>query len=506
MQTQHYIAGTWRESLQRGRIAIHNPSDETLIAEVAFGDASDVDAAVAAAAAAQPAWFAAGGARRGAALRRIAEGVRAGEDALVRLQSLNNGKPLAEARLDVADVIACFEYYAGLAEAGDREGDAAVPLPDPNFEARVRREPYGVVGLIVPWNFPMVTTAWKMAPALAAGNAVVLKPSEVTPLPELAFAQVVHEAGLPSGVFNLVVGDGAGVGAPLVAHPLVRKLSFTGSNPVGTRIMQSAAETIKGVSLELGGKSALVVFDDADLDAACELVLGGAFMNAGQMCSATSRVLLQAGIADALTAKLVERARSMRVGDPMAEGTEVGPLASRAQLERVQRYLAVAEGEGLQRLCGGERVGSLGHFLQPTIYADVPASSRLWREEIFGPVMCLRRFKDEAEAIALANDSDFGLVATVVTKDAARAARVADAIEAGLVWINMPQLIFPQTAWGGMKRSSIGRELGPWGMSAFQQLKHVVTPRGTDAPTGPAAPAPRGGAQQPWDGPAPVAA
>ena len=479
MRTQHYINGLWCDSADGRRLAVVNPFDESLLAEVALGSAAEVDAAVRAAASAQPTWARLGGAARAQALRRIAQGVGAAEEDLALLQSRNNGKPLAEARMDVADVVACFVYYAELTEAAALAGDAAVPLPDANFVARVRREAMGVVGLIVPWNFPMVTCAWKVAPALAAGNAVVLKPSEVTPLPELALAQIIHQAGLPAGVFNVVVGDGVGVGAPLVAHALVRKVSFTGSNAVGTRIMQSAAEGIKGVSLELGGKSAIVVFDDADLDEATDLVFGGAFMNAGQMCSATSRVLLQQGIAAALTQRLVARARALRIGDPLEEGaeaTEMGPLASHAQLQRVMEYLQVAQDEGLTHLCGGERVGTQGFFVRPAIFADVPRSSRLWREEIFGPVACLCTFSDEDEAIAMANDSDYGLVATVVTRDAKRAARVANAIEAGLVWIDMPQIVFPQAAWGGMKRSSLGRELGPWGLAAFQQIKHIVQP------------------------------
>jgi betaine-aldehyde dehydrogenase len=473
MRVLHYIDGQWRDSADGQRLPVLNPSDETVLAEVALGGPGEVGAAVAAAAAAQPAWARLEGVARARVLRRVADGLRAGEAQLVRLQSLNSGKPLAEARMDVADAAACFEYYAALAEGG---GDTHVPLPTADYLARVRREPYGVVGLIVPWNFPMVTTAWKVAPALAAGNAVVLKPSEVTPLPELALAQIIDDAGVPAGVFNAVVGTGAGVGAALVAHPQVRKISFTGSNAVGTRIMQSAAETIKGLSLELGGKSAILVFDDADLDAACELVVSGAFMNAGQMCSATSRLLVHAPVAEALTRRVVARAKALRIGDPLAETTEMGPLASRAQLDRVLGHIGTASAEGLPRLCGGARVGDRGFYVQATVYADVPASSRLWREEVFGPVLAIQPFADEADAIARANDSEFGLVATVVTRDRQRANRVADAIEAGLVWIDMPQLIFPQTAWGGMKRSSLGRELGPWGLAAFQQIKHVVAP------------------------------
>jgi betaine-aldehyde dehydrogenase len=473
MRMQHYIDGQWRDSADGQRLPVLNPSSETVLAEVALGGPAEVDAAVAAAARAQPAWAGAGGGTRARALRRIAAALLANEAQLVRLQSLNNGKPIAEARMDVADAASCFEYYATLAE---KNGDSSVLLPTADYVARVRREPYGVVGLIVPWNFPMVTSAWKVAPALAAGNAVVLKPSEVTPLPELALAQIIHDAGVPAGVFNAVVGTGASVGAPLVAHPRVRKISFTGSNAVGTRIMQSAAETIKGVSLELGGKSAIVVFDDADLDAACELVVSGAFMNAGQMCSATSRLLVHAPIAAALTQRVAVRAQALRIGDPLAETTEMGPLASRAQLDRVLGYVATADAEGLRRLCGGARVGERGYYMQATVYADVPSASRLWREEIFGPVLTIQTFADEADAIARANDSEFGLVATVVTGNKERANRVADAIEAGLVWVDMPQLIFPQTAWGGVKRSSIGRELGPWGLAAFQQVKHVIAP------------------------------
>ena len=394
----------------------------------------------------------------------------------MHLQSSNNGKPLFEAAIDVDDVIATFEYYAALAEGLDAKQDSAVELPSDDFSARLRREPAGVVGLIVPWNFPMVTTAWKLAPALAAGCCVVLKPSEVTPLPEMELAAIIAEAGLPAGVFNLVCGTGLAVGAPLSADPRIAKISFTGSNAVGVQVMQRAAETVKGVSLELGGKSSLLVLADADLDLAVEVACGGGFFNAGQMCSATSRVLVADELAEEFLLRLKARTEAIRVADPFDPAVEMGALVNQAQYQRVLGHIDRGLSAGAKLICGGNRPADLprGYFLQPTIFTDVPLDSALWCEEIFGPVICVRRFACEAEAIALANDSQFGLVASIVTRNAEAADRVANALQAGLVWINAPQVIFPQTAWGGYKQSSIGRELGPWGLQAFQEIKHVI--------------------------------
>jgi betaine-aldehyde dehydrogenase len=421
-------------------------------------------------------WSKTTGAERGAILRKIAAGVQAGREQLMHLQSSNNGKPLFEAAIDVDDVIATFEYYAGLAEGLDAKQDSAVELPSDDFSARLRREPAGVVGLIVPWNFPMVTTAWKLAPALAAGCCVVLKPSEVTPLPELELASIIADAGLPVGVFNLVCGTGLAVGAPLSADPRIAKISFTGSNAVGVQVMQRAAETVKGVSLELGGKSSLLVLADADLDLAVEVACGGGFFNAGQMCSATSRVLVADELADEFLLRLKARAEAIRVADPFDPAVEMGALVNQAQYQRVLGHIDRGLSAGAKLICGGNRPADLprGYFLQPTIFTEVPLDSALWCEEIFGPVICVRSFATEAEAIALANDSQFGLVASVVTRNAEAADRVANALQAGLVWINAPQVIFPQTAWGGYKQSSIGRELGPWGLQAFQEIKHVI--------------------------------
>jgi betaine-aldehyde dehydrogenase len=469
-----YIDGHWLSGSEL--LSVINPATEAPLATVAGGDESSVEHAVQSAKSAFPAWSQTSGAERGALLRKIVSAVQGHRERLIELQSRNNGKPLFEAAIDVDDVIATFDYYAGLAEALDAKQDSAVPLPSDDFVARLRREPCGVVALIVPWNFPMVTTAWKLAPALAAGCCVVLKPSEVTPLPELELAEVIAQCGLPDGVFNLVCGTGLAVGAPLAAHPYVAKISFTGSNAVGVQVMQRAAETVKGVSLELGGKSSLLVLADADLDLAVELAMGGGFFNAGQMCSATSRVLVADELADAFLQKLKARAEAIRVADPFDPDVEMGALVNQAQYQRVVGHIARGIQVGARLVCGGERPADLprGYFLRPTVFTAVPLDSALWREEIFGPVLCVRSFATEAEAIALANDSEFGLVASVVSADADTADRVANALHAGLVWVNAPQVIFPQTAWGGYKQSSIGRELGPWGLQAFQEIKHVI--------------------------------
>nr|WP_180988134.1 aldehyde dehydrogenase family protein [Pseudomonas asplenii] len=469
-----YINGQW--SAGREHLRVINPATEALLTTVNGGDEQAVDQAVAAASEAFKSWSQTSGAERGAILRNIANGVRNGREHLMKLQSCNNGKPQFEAAIDVDDVIATFEYYAELAEGLDAQQDSNVPLPSDDFSARLRREPCGVVGLIVPWNFPMVTTAWKLAPALAAGCCVVLKPSEVTPLPELELAAIIAESGLPNGVFNLVCGTGLAVGAPLAADPRIGKISFTGSNAVGVQVMQRAAETVKGVSLELGGKSSLLVLADADLDLAVELACGGAFFNAGQMCSATSRVLVADELEEEFLRRLHKRAQAIRVADPFDAEVEMGALVNQAQYQRVLGHIDRGLSAGARLLCGGNRPADLprGYFLQPTVFTDVPLDSALWCEEIFGPVLCVRSFTTEAQAIALANDTSFGLVASVVTSDAAAADRVANALQAGMVWINAPQVIFPQAAWGGYKQSSIGRELGPWGLAAFQELKHVI--------------------------------
>ena len=472
------IDGNW----QRGNgpaIDIINPSTEDRILALAAVDAAQLDQAVAAAKRALPGWRETHPAERGAVLRRVATLVEQHRPRLEALQQLNSGKPALEASIDVGDVIATFNHYADRCESGEGLLPAAVKLPDQAYSAELQRVASGVAGLIVPWNFPMVTTSWKIAPALAAGVTVVLKPSEVTPLAEIALFEILHEAGLPAGVANLVYGAGP-VGAGIVAHRGISKISFTGSNATGQRIMQAAAERLQRVTLELGGKSALIVLDDADLKTAVDLAIPGAFFNAGQMCSATSRVLVASRLYGEFVERLAAAAKALHAAGPDDERGTIGPLVNRAQHDKVKGYIERGVAEGSKLASGGGRpknLGDKGFFLEPTVFTDLADGSPLWREEIFGPVVCVRPFDGDAAGVAAANDSDFGLVATVVSGDAAHGKKIADQLEVGVVWVNAPQVIFPETSWGGFKLSGVGRELGPWGLQSFQEIKHVVTAR-----------------------------
>ena len=473
-----FVNGAFRPASGGDRLSVVDPSTGEPFAEIACADAADVEVAVAAATAAFPSWARQAAAARAVFLRRIAEGLRGRADALAQLQMLNNGKPRAEAEVDVGDAVATFDYYATLAEGLDARQGEPVPMPDAAFAGKTRFEPVGPVGMIVPWNFPLVTSAWKIAPALAAGCTVVLKTSEFTPLVELAYGDIAQEAELPAGVLNLITGA-AEAGAALTRDRRLRKLSFTGSNLVGSKVMAAAAARCLPVSLELGGKSPIVVFADADLDHAVDCIAGGIFFNAGQMCSATSRLIVDASIAPALLGRLAARAKALPIGSPFTQGTKMGPITTRPQFEKMLRFLDQARADRLEPLAGGEGGSDAGgFFMQPSVYADVPTASFLWREEIFGPVLAVRSFRTEAEAVEMANDSDYGLVATVVSGDPGRAERVAARIDAGHVWINSLQVIYPNTAWGGFKASGIGRELGPWGLSAFLGVKHLTIATG----------------------------
>ena len=478
MYQQLFIDGQWVDPVTPAMLPVIDPATEEQIATVAAGSKQDVDLAVKAARAAFKQWRNTSGAERAVYIRAIAKAIRSREAELAALSSRNNGKPLFEAKLDIGDAIATYEYYATLAEQLDRRQNASVALGMEGFRSATRLDPAGVVGLIVPWNFPFVTTAWKVAPALAAGCTIVLKPSEITPLVELELGGIAQAVGLPKGVLNIVNGTGPQVGSALADHPGIDKISFTGSNRVGELVMQSAARQVKAVSLELGGKSPIVVFEDADLDSAIEWILGGIFFNCGQMCSATSRLLVHESIAQPLLARLKTATEAIKLGAAFDEGVTMGPLTSAAQRRTVESYIERGKSEGLHLLTGGKRPAGFerGYFLEPTIFVDVPTASSLWREEIFGPVLCVRTFATEAEAIDLANDSDFGLAATIVCRNPERADRVARSLDAGHIWVNTLQVVFPETSWGGFKRSGIGRELGPWGLDAYLEVKHITRP------------------------------
>ncbi|MDN6874840.1 aldehyde dehydrogenase family protein [Pseudomonas citronellolis] len=475
---QLYIDGQWLAPAKGGSFETFDPSDETLLARVAAATAEDVDAAVRAARRAfdEGPWPRMSGAGRAAVLRRIAEGIRGRQQELAELEVRDNGKPLPEALWDIGDTAGCFDFYAGLAEKLDASQEQEIALADERFSSVARKEPVGVAGAIIPWNFPMLMAAWKVAPALAAGCAMVLKPSELTPLTALHLAQIAHEAGLPAGVLNVVTGLGADAGAPLAEHPDVDKLAFTGSVPTGSRIMQAAARDIKNISLELGGKSPFVIFADSDIEAAVEWILFGIFWNQGEVCSATSRVLVQRALYEPLLARLAEEARKITIGNGLREGVLLGPLVNKAQYDKVLQAIARGQEEGARLVCGGERPAGLdkGYYVQPTVFADVPEDAWIWNEEIFGPVVCVRPFDSEDEAVRSANASRFGLGAAVMSRDLPRCERVARRFRAGIVWINCSQPTFSEAPWGGYKHSGIGRELGEWGLNNYLETKQIT--------------------------------
>lgn len=475
---QLFINGKWTAPVQGGSFDTHDPATEVAIAQVAAATAEDVDLAVQAARQAfdHGGWPELSGTARAGYLRRIASLIRDKQQMLAELEVRDNGKPLSEALWDIGDTAYCFDFYADLAEKLDEQQEKPVALSDDRFSSVARREPVGVCGAIIPWNFPMLMAAWKVAPALAAGCTMVLKPSEVTPLTALQLADIAREAELPPGVLNVITGFGADAGSPLTNHPEVDKLAFTGSVPTGRKIMQAAATEIKNISLELGGKSAFIIFDDSDIEKAVEWILFGIFWNKGEVCSATSRVLVQRGLYDALLARLVSEAENIRIGNGMDEGVLLGPLVNAAQYHKVQSAIARGVEQGAILRSGGKRPPGCnqGFFLQPTIFTDMSEESDIWREEIFGPVVCVRPFDDEAEALASANRSRFGLAAAVMSADLTRAERVARKLRAGIVWINCSQPTFTEAPWGGYKQSGIGRELGEWGLNNYLETKQIT--------------------------------
>ena len=478
MRSELYIDGKWVKPVLNETIDVINPATEDVIQRIASASAADVDRAVRAARRAfdHDGWPQRSGAQRADYLRAIAAGIRARQAELARLEVIDNGKPLPEADWDIADAAGCFDFYATLAEQRDSHPDEPVALADERFRAKVVTEPVGVAGAIIPWNYPLLMAAWKVAPALAAGCTVVLKPAELTSLTALELAATADAAGLPPGVLNVITGFGATAGQAIVDHPLVDKLAFTGSGRVGSKIMAAAANDIKRISLELGGKSPFVVFDDVDIGQAVEWIMFGIFWNQGQVCSATARVLVQERLLDALLERLVAETGRICVGNGLDDGVLLGPLVSKAQYDRVVAAIAGAKAAGATIVCGGTRPEGLdkGYYLRPAILTGVPLDSAAWTEEIFGPVVCIRPFRTEEEAIRLANDSRFGLAAAVMSKDDARAERVAAAFRAGIVWINCSQPTFTEAPWGGYKQSGIGRELGRWGLESYLETKQIT--------------------------------
>lgn len=469
-----FIGGRWVAGQGSAPIAATDPSTGAVFAQFTPASVAQVAEAAEAAAGAFATWRRTSGDERAGFLRAIAEGLRARKAQLVALQMLNSGKPRFEAEIDVDDASATFDYYAGLAESLDADQGKAVALDQDGLAGATFFEPLGPVALIVPWNFPMVTTAWKLAPALAAGCTAVLKPSEFTTLAELVYGDIAIEAGLPAGVLNIVPGAGE-IGAAVSADRRFRKISFTGSNATGARVMAVAAARIVPVSLELGGKSPIVILEDADIAQAVEIAAAGIFFNCGQMCSATSRLLVSNKIADRFTEALVAKASALSVGGHEMPEAEMGPLTTGPQFAKVKAVLDAARADGLECLAGGRPLhGRDGYFVAPTIYRNAPDDHPVWRDEIFGPVLALRSFESVEDAVRIANDTEFGLAATVVGSDLDRANAVAGRIDAGHVWINSPQIIFPNTAWGGFKASGIGRELGPWGLASYRAVKHVT--------------------------------
>ncbi len=478
MQNQLFINGQWMPAHAGEQFEVVDPSDLSVFHHVARGGTEDIDLAVKAAREAFDTgpWSTMSGAERAKILRKMGDEIVARTDELARMEVRDNGKPLPEAVWDIEDTAGCFHFYADLAEKLDgQEHDIALGLPE--FTSRAVKEPVGVAGAIIPWNFPMLMAAWKVAPALAAGCTMVLKPSELTPLTALELGDVAIKAGLPAGVLNIVTGFGPETGQPLTEHPDVDKLAFTGSVPTGARIMATAAKDIKTISLELGGKSPMIVFEDTDIDEAVEWIMFGIFWNQGEVCSATSRVLVHETIYDKLKQKLAEEAQKITIGHGLKEGVLLGPLVSKGQHEKVLATIERGKAEGATLLSGGKVPKGLeqGCYLEPTIFSDVSVDSWIWQEEIFGPVVCIRPFADEEEAVSLANDSRFGLAAAVMSNDLKRADRVAKALQAGIVWINCSQPTFTEAPWGGYKQSGIGRELGEWGLNNYLETKQITT-------------------------------
>jgi betaine-aldehyde dehydrogenase len=469
---QMYVNGEWIESASSKTFPVYDPATEEVIAQVPDSNADDVNRAVAAAKSAfeDGPWSTTTAQERGRVLFRLAEKIRQNAGMLAELEARNCGKPIVEAEFDINDVATCFEYYGGLAT---KVVGYVNPVPD-NAMSLSLKEPVGVVGQIIPWNYPLMMAAWKLAPALAAGCTCILKPAEQTPLTALEMANWLAAVGIPPGVVNIITGFGETAGAPLVEHPDVNKIAFTGSAAVGKTIVKQAADTVKRVTLELGGKSPNIFFADADFEAAIDGALFGVFINQGEVCSAGSRILVQKTIYKKFVDAMTEKTKKVTLGPPLERETKMGPLVSKEQYERVRSYQDIGKKEAKLAVGGGRPAKfAKGYYVEPTIFYDVDNSARIAREEIFGPVAAVIPFEDERDAVKIANDTPYGLAAAVWTRDIFKAFRAVKALRAGIVWVNHMQPTYVEAPWGGYKQSGFGRELGPGGIEEYLETKQV---------------------------------
>ncbi|AXI27741.1 aldehyde dehydrogenase [Priestia megaterium] len=468
-----YINGEWRKA-EKQRSTV-NPATGEVIGYAAEGSAEDMKAAIEAAREAFDSgiWSETSASERAAILFKIADKLEEAKEELAALETMDNGKPYREAEADVEDAAACFRYYAGLITKPDGQ-TYSVPAP---MQAMVIKEPIGVCGLIVPWNYPLLMSVWKIAPALAAGNTIVFKPSEVTPVTPTKLFEILESVGLPKGVANLVMGAGDTVGNTLIQDKRVDKISFTGGTVTGKHIMRQAAENVTKVSLELGGKSPNIIFADADFETAVDYALFGIFAGSGQICAAGSRILVEESIAERFIERFAERAQKIKIGNGMDQEIEMGPLVSEEHMKKVLKYIEIGKQEGAHLVCGGDRITSSGlekgFFVEPTVFSSVTSNMKIVQEEIFGPVVVIQTFKDEKEAIKLANDTEYGLAGSVFTKDGAKALRVIKKLRAGITWVNTYHFTFNEAPWGGYKQSGIGRGLGTFGLEEFQEVKQI---------------------------------